>query len=150
MRDTHYLIRRAFYAVLQGQVTYAGQIVNFYDEKKKASSSDNVYAIFSTQQSSRSQDSNDSTWITDERIDIEITQKQGFEVTKDFIDDVSNQMYQLLMPTRGQDALPVQNEMQFRNVELETALTRSVQISPTETIISKVITFSLQAVQQME
>lgn len=129
-----------------GAVTYMGQAVNFYDEKKKVGRTDKVYVLFGTQQTTR--DRTSEYWITDERIDLEILHAEEFEVTKDFIDDVSNQIYQLLMPNPINDSLPDPTLMQIQHFELEQALTRAVEVSPTKTIVSKLLTFSCKIVQQ--
>jgi hypothetical protein len=147
LRDTHYPLRRAINTVLSGNITYNGQPVKLYDEKRKVADTDNVYIIFSTQQTAISQPI-DESWITDELITLEILQKTGFEVTKDFIDDLSDQVYRLLMPTRLNDALPDPTLMQIQLFELDSAISRSVEISETQTIISKIVTFSCKIVQQ--
>lgn len=149
MKDTQYPLRLAVNSVLAGNIIIEGQTINLYDEKKKAGDSDNLYIIFGTQQSTKASRQFDQSWFTDEKIDLEIFHKTGFEVTKDLIDEVSNRVYELLMPTRAADALPVQDNMQIQNFQLEQALTRAVQISPTETVVSKIMTFSCQVIQQI-
>lgn len=147
MRDTQYPLRRAIYLTLGSNVLYNGSPVKFYDEKKRVGNSDAIYGIFSTQQTSISQPI-DESWVTDELITIELLHKTGFEVTKDIIDDVSNQIYQILMPSRMNDSLPDPNLMKIELFELDSAITRSVEVSDTETIISKIITFSCKMIQQ--
>lgn len=146
MRDTQRPFRMAIHSVINGNATYNGQPVYFYDEKKKVGLTDRVYGLYTTQQTTR--DHTSDCWITDELITLELLHKSGFEVTKDFVDDVSDQLYQLLMPTRINDALPDPSLMLIQNFELEEALTRSVEITDTETIVSKLITFSCKIIQQ--
>ncbi len=148
MRDTQRPLRMAIHNVLTGNVFYGGSAINFYDEKKKAGQSDKVYGIYSTQQTTRDQQSVDETWITSERIDLEFTHQSGFEVTKDFIDDLTDQAYQILLPSRLNDSLPDPLLMRIEHFELEQALTRSVEITSTETIVSKIVTFSCKIIQQ--
>jgi hypothetical protein len=69
LRDTHYPLRRAINTVLSGNITYNGQPVKLYDEKRKVADTDNVYIIFSTQQTAISQPI-DESWITDELITL--------------------------------------------------------------------------------
>lgn len=147
MRDTQRPLRAAIYSVISGVVLYNGSPIKFYDEKKKAGATDNVYGLFGTQQTAISQVIDDS-WITDELITIELTHRSEFEVTKDFLDDVADQMLQVLMPTRLNDALPDPTLMQIQSFELDNAITRSVEITATETITSKFVTFSCKMVQQ--
>ncbi len=149
MKDTQRPLRLAIHGIINGNVLYNGQPVYFYDEKKKVSRTDKVYGLYSTQNSTRGEDSNDSTWITEERIDIELLHKTQFEVTKDFIDDASDQIYALLMPNRLNDTLPDPSMMLIQHFELEQALTRAVEISPTETIVTKIMTFYCKIIQQL-
>lgn len=136
----------AIYGVVGNNILYNGNPVKLYDEKRKVGQADKVYMLFSTQQSTR--DRTSETWITDERIDIEIIQRSEYEVTKDFIDDISEQLYTLLMPDPINDGLPDPSMMQIQHFELEQALTRSIQITDTETIIQKICTFSCKIIQQ--
>lgn len=147
MRDAQYPLRLAIFGVLNGNLTYNGQPVNLYDEKKKVGSADKVYIVMGTQ-ASTPVDDNDSCFITDETIDLEILHKTEFEVTKDFIDDLSNQMYQQLIPTKLTDSLPDPTLMQIQYFDLRRAVTRSVEVTPTETIIAKIITFGCKVIQQ--
>lgn len=146
MRDTQRPLRLAIHAIINNNVTYNGQFIKFYDEKKKVGQTDKVYGLYSTQQTTR--DRTSESWITDEKITIELEHKSDFEVTKDFLDDVSDQVYQLLMPNPINDALADPSLMLIQHFELEEALTRSVEISPTETIVSKLLTFSCKIIQQ--
>jgi len=146
MKDTQRPLRMAIYGVVGDNILYQGQPVKLYDEKKKVGRTDKVYMLFGTQQSTR--DRTSDCWITDERIDIEIIQRSEFEATKDFIDDISDQLYQLLMPDPINDSLPDPSLMLIQNFELEQALTRSIQLSDTETIVEKIVTFSCKVIQQ--
>jgi hypothetical protein len=146
MRDTQKPLRLSIHSVINGNTTYNGSPVNFYDEKKKVGLTDRVYGLYSTQQTTR--DRTSEYWITDELITIELLHKSGFEVTKDFIDDVSDQLYQILMPDAINAALPNPSLMLIQHFELEEAITRSVEITDTETIVSKLITFSCKITQQ--
>lgn len=147
MRDAQYPLRMAIYGVLTGNLTYDGDVVKLYDEKKKVGSTDNVYILMGTQLSTPTDD-NDCAWITTETIDLEILHRSEYEVTKDFIDQLSGQMYELLMPTKLTSSLPDPNLMSIQYFDLQRALTRSVEISSTETIISKIITFTCKVIQQ--
>src|SRR5688572_2154515 len=146
MRDTQYPLRRAVDAVLKGNVTFNGAEVKFYDEKKKVGATDKVYGLYSTQQSNKSADVIDCTWITDETIDIELHHRTEYEVTKDHLDDASNQVYQLLLPSRLNAALENPHLMQIQFFDFDRAITRTVEITPTETVITKIITFSAKIV----
>lgn len=147
MRDTQKPLRTAIYNVLNGNVTYDGETVfKLYDEKKKVGQTERIYGLFGTQQTTR--DRTSEYWITDERIDIEIVHSTEFEVSKDMIDDISDQLYLLLMPGPINSALADPTSMLIQHFELEQALTRAVEISPTQSEVSKIITFFCKIIQQ--
>lgn len=145
MRDAQYPLRLSIYNKVTNQVTYNGSPVGFYDERKRAAG--DVYCVFGTQTSTPTE-ANDCTWMTEELIDIEIWQRQGFEVTKDFVDDISNQLYQLLNPAVLTAGFANPMNMQVVSFDLQQAITRSVEITPTETVIAKILTFKAVIVQQ--
>lgn len=147
MRDAQYPLRRAIDQVLTGNVLINGQPINFYDEKKKAGNNEALYCIYGTQQSTPEQ-AMDSAWITRENIDIEIIQKTQFEVSKDLVDEISNQLYTLLMPQKISSALTNPHLMQVQYFDLQQAITRSLQVSDTESIVQKIVTFTCLVVQQ--
>lgn len=146
MKDTHYPLRHAIYTVLNGNITVNGTTVGIYDEKKKAGANERIYCILGSQQSTR--DRTSEYWITRELIDIEIYQRTDFEVTKDFIDQVSNVIYELLMPDPINAGLPNPSLMQIQHFELDRAISRTVELASTETVIQKVATFTCLIVQQ--
>jgi hypothetical protein len=146
MKDTHYPLRRAIYTVLNNNIIVQGTTIGIYDEKKKVGANDRTYCIFGTQQSTR--DRTSEYWITRESIDIEIYQKTDFEVTKDFVDQVSDAIYSLLMPDPINAALPNPSLMQIQHFELERAISRTVELMSTETVIQKIATFTCLIVQQ--
>lgn len=146
MRDTHYPLRKAIFGVLNGNIVVNGTNVGLYDEKKRIGANEWIYAIFGTQQTTR--DRTSEYWITRELIDIEIYQQTDFEVTKDFIDQASNVIYELLMPNPINAALPNPSLMQIQHFELERAISRTVELSATTSAVQKIITFTCLIVQQ--
>ena len=146
MRDAQYPLRLACFNVLTGAVSFNSQVIGFYDEKKRAAG--NIYCIFGTQQSTRSPESTDCMWVTDETIDIEIWHKTGSEVSKDIIDSVSNQIYTLLSPATLTAGFANPSLMQVLFFDLQNAITRAFEITPTESVTGKIITFKCTIVQQ--
>jgi hypothetical protein len=150
-KDTMKMMRTAMYALLNNQLSYSldntNTLVPVYDEKRKVQDSYALYVLMSTQQ--ETPDPVDGTWITDSSIDLEITQRLEFEVTKDDLDDVSNQIYALLEPAAGVGGLTAPAGFQIMNLQIASAVTRSFDISNTETVVSKVITVKAKVVQQL-
>lgn len=145
MRDTQKPYRLAIFSKLDGNVIYNGNQINIYDEKKKVGARDDVYILLSTQQESNNDTSD--TFITRSSIDIEIVQRTGSEVSKDEIDDIGDAVLQILCPEPESADILTLNGFQFANLYREKTITRAVEISPTETIIRKIITMTCSIVQ---
>lgn len=150
MRDTSYPLRLAVYNKLKFVVAYAvgdeNTYLNFYDEKRLASVRDTVFGIFSTQQETPTEQ-NDCTFIQHSSIDIEIYQKTGSEVSKDLLDNLSNQICVLLVPTPYNTTI-VSSNLQFTHAQIDSIISRNISISETESVLAKIIRFSVNIVQQ--
>ena len=143
MRDTSKQIRDAVYACLNGNL--GG--VPVYDEKRLVSSTATSYVLLSTQQETPTEE-NDCTWITKSSIDIEVVQRTGSEVSKNTIDELSNSILTLLVPTRGTSGLTEPSLLQFANPYCESIISRNVSLSETESVLVKVIRFVVTVIQQ--
>jgi hypothetical protein len=146
MKDTQKILRQAVYDIINGQLSYNGSNVPVYDEKRKVGQADSLFVILGTQQ--ETDDSTSDAFITDSSIDIEIQHRTEFEVSKDAIDDVSNQILQILMPTPQTDGFLVQNLFQITCVRRTSTISRNFSISDSVSIIAKIITISAKIVQQ--
>lgn len=142
MRDVCKQHRIATFTALNGNL--GG--INLYDEKKKVGQTDTLFVVFSTQQQTPTDD-NDCTWISRNTLDIEIIQKSGSEVSKDVVDDLSNLILSILLPTPGVTNITSGN-LQFGYARAESIISRNLSISDTESIIQKIIRFSVTIVQQ--
>lgn len=136
----------AVFNKITGQITHEAAAVPVFDEKKKAGSTVSLYILLSTQQ--ETDNSTSDAFITTSSIDIEIVHRSEFEVTKDDIDDIANQLLELVMPTPDTNALPVQNLFQILNLKRTSTITRQFQITDTETTVAKIITLTADIVQQ--
>lgn len=121
--------------------------VPVYEEKRLVSSSASVYVLLSTQQEVPIEQ-NDCAWINSSSIDIEVYQKTGSEVSKDTIDDLSNAILTLLIPTPSTNGLGTASNLQFSGADCESIISRNMSISETESILIKIIRFVVTIVQQ--
>lgn len=142
MRDLSKPFRLAVFSALNGNT--GG--VPIYDEKRLVSATDTTFIILSTQQQTP-RDETDCTWVSNSSIDIEIYNKTGSEVSKDTIDDVSNTILGVLLPTVGVTGI-TSGGIQFGYAYAESIISRNISISETESILQKIIRFTVQAVEQ--
>jgi len=143
MRDTSKPYRISLFDLLNGAL--GG--VKVYDEKKKVGAADSVFVLLSTQQETPTEE-NDCTWINRSSIDVEIIAKTGSEVTKDTVDDLANTILGLVFPTRQTIGVTVPSGLEFQNMRMEKIISRNISLSETESILSKIITFTTDIVQQ--
>lgn len=142
MRDNAKPLRVAVYTALTGNT--GG--INMYDEKRKVSASDNTFILFTTQQQTPDED-NDCTWISKNSIDIEIVNKTGSEVSKNTIDDISDTILQVLIPSVGVCGLTSSN-LQFGYAYCESIISRNLSFSETESVMVKIIRLVFQIINQ--
>ena len=147
MRDTMDILEMAVYNALNGQLSYNSVNIPVYDEKRRVGQSDNIYVILSTQQESEIE-TNDCAFVTLSSIDIEILHKTDYEVSKTVINNISNQILQILIPTQVTTGLAGVSGYQLLHVRRERAITRNFQITDSESIIAKIITITCQIVKQ--
>lgn len=141
MRDLSKPFRLAVYQRLNGNVGIPG-----FDEKRLVSSTASAFFLYSTQQQTP-KDETDCTWISRCSIDIEIYQKTGSEVTKDNIDDYANIICGLLLTAPG--VTPITSGLiQFGYAQMESIISRNLSVSETESIMQKVLRFTVDCVEQ--
>lgn len=134
-------LRHALFTCVNGNITYAGNVVKLYDGRVFTGDTPNVYMYFSTQQEQDATDQ-DCAWQTKSRIDVVIVAKSGSEVSKDIIDDISQRFYDLVLTLPGSDLLAVQNGFQILEVKIESAASGNVQISPTQSELQKIVSLT--------
>lgn len=145
-RDTMKILRHACRDLLTG-LTYNGTPVPVGDEKLKYNDRGaTLFVTFGTQ--TESPDNTSDAFITDSSIDIEINHKTGFEVSKDAIDDVSDDILNILLPYPETDGFQVQDGVLIQCVTRSQAITRNYSLTDTQTYISKIITITCKIVQQ--
>lgn len=147
MRDTSKILRYAVYNALSGNITYGGTNIPVYDEKKKIHDKASVYVLLSTQQEVPGNDIQ-GVFDTESIIDLEICYKTGSEISKDVLDDVSNEVLQILLPTPTTIGIQQPSGFQIQNFRYSGSLTRTFEISQTESIVRKILKFSSTIIQQ--
>lgn len=140
MTDSMKPLRLGIFAVLDGAITYNSTAVPVYDEKVFTDESPNLYILLSDQQESNAPERSDCTEPIRSTINVEIVRRTGSEVSKDTIDDVSNSIYALLITSPGIAGFTVSG-FQVIDVYKESAISRNVQITETQSILRKIINF---------
>lgn len=147
MRDTTEVLANAVYGALNGNVSYNSHNVPVYDEKKRVNSTESLYILFSTQQE-MPPDGVQGVFINDTFLDMEIVHKTQSEITKTILSRVANSILEKLFPTPNSVGIQQPSGFQIMNFEFAGSITRTVQISDTESIVRKFIKVKATIVQQ--
>lgn len=135
----------AIYNLLNGQLGGT----NIYDEAKKAGASDTLFVLLGDQISVPSVSAQaDLTWARDCSIEIIVTQKTDVSVSKDDIDDKSEQILEKIFTAYNTEAWTVPPLNQFCNPVFTSSRTTRIQISATETIIAKTLVITITIIKQ--
>lgn len=141
------ILRHACADLLDGNLSWQGVNVPVSDEKRRLGETVNLYVTFGTQQ--EIPDDTSDAFITTSSIEIQIIDRTEFEVSKDALDSVSNQILDILIPTpNGGDGFQVQDHFQILNVRRASAITRNFSISDSKSVVGKIITITATIVQQ--
>lgn len=147
MRDTTEILSNAIFQALNGSVSYNGQTIPVYDEKKKVGSTENIYILFSTQQEMPPDDVQ-MCFMNDSFLDIEIVHKTQSEVTKTILSRVANSILEILFPTPLTIGIVEPSGVQIPVFEYAGSVTRVFEVSPTESIVRKFIKVRAKIIQQ--
>lgn len=133
-------IRLTIFNLLNGLVTYESGLVPVDDSVLNTDTA-NIYILLTTQRATIKPNFHHDSWDCEQ--DIEIYSKQFQTVSKDVVDDVAEQVetliYQALRPGVSE------NGWQLNNVYLASTDNNAFELSPNKSIVSKHMTFRLQA-----
>lgn len=127
-------IRKAFFDALNNNISapvFDGQAVGSLD----------LFVLLEDQSAQDISEFKTRRWNCS--IVISLVQKQQSSYTKDIVDDLTEEIENILTPgPASQNALPNQSGWQFTNVRLDQVRYASFQISSTESICNKFLTFN--------
>ena len=139
MIDVQKKIRDAFFQSLDGQLTYDGSPVPIVDEKLEDSENNTMYVIMSTQ--TTVQDVIFSHFDHETTMLLDIVHKTQDFVTKDGIDEVAQQIFDILLPTVTTNGLTAQSGVQITNLQIESDQYFPMQLSATGSVMRRLIRF---------
>ena len=142
MKDVDKIYRLAIFNSLNGNIS-----VPIFDEVKKIGSAATVFVLLGGQRTVQDPTA-DLLWGRRCSIELIITHKTGVSATKDIIDDISNEILEKLFPDYDTFDVLQPEGFQFANPSFETGFINPLKISDTESIMAKVITISMNIIQQ--
>lgn len=137
-------VRMGFYDAVKTALSYDGNPVHSYDSLTTKEVPDEKQYVLLTQQSSvNSSDYRRFRWNCVQT--IEITSKQYSSVSKDIVDDISEQIEQIIIYPEnqpGNGGMITQSGWEFSDILLESASYIEVEIAANYYEITKVLQFS--------
>lgn len=138
-------IRSGFSGTIKNILIYKSQQVHVYDETTTLEvPGEKLYALLTQQTANNDADYTQFRWRCTQT--IEIVSKQISSVSKDIVDEISEQMEQaLIYPTdqTGNGTLTPQAGWEFSDVLLENVNYTEFQLNTNTWEITKILTFSL-------
>lgn len=141
MRDVNLPVRKAFYELLNGEIEYESQNVPVSDERAKIGNGARVYVLLSSQNTvdvAIKKDNTRTAFIT-----LDIVNKTDSAVSKSVVDTVADQILQKVFVT----GLTPPVNWQFLNIALDGDRYLNLEVSDTEMIIRRLLTFKITVVQ---
>ena len=115
MIDVNKAVRYGFGDALSGNITFEGSPVPVVDDAVLLQSNTTMYVILSTQTAVET--SNFAKFEHECTLILDIVHKTQYSVTKDGVDDVAQQIFDIIQPTVTTNGLTAQSGVQFSNVE---------------------------------
>lgn len=144
MKDVQKGLRLSIHTALNGNLSYDSTNVPVWDEKLE--SSVDKYVILSTQVGVP--ENSQQTFVRKASILIDIVDKQDNTVSKDAVDDISDQILDIIFPTTQAIGLTPPAGFQYLNAQLSDEHHLTLNISNTKSINRKLLTISADIIQQ--
>lgn len=139
MNDPHIAFRMAVFQAINGQlIDLASAAVTVYDEKVE-DGNNNTYVILSTQTGTMR--GTFSGFLHDSTLLIQIITKQQEAVSKDVLDNISQQITNILMPDPVHNGLVQQPGFLINCLYCESVNYGDVKLSNTKSEIKKLLRF---------
>lgn len=148
MIDVKQAVRKSFYQLLNGQLTFGGNPVPISEGMKIPGNISPIYVILDGQTSAPKYVFNG--WASDETIDLDINFKAGAAVARSTLDQIAGQILALLYPdpaNTGLYGLPAQPGVQFLNLVVNADRDLSLSLNASNTLGRRILTFKLYVAQ---
>jgi len=145
MIDVKLPIRKAFYDLLNGQLTYGLNMVPVVDDIKNLGDAATAYVLLSNQVGVDA--STFQTFDSDETLVLDIVFKAGSRSNKAVPDGIAGQILPLLMPAPGVNGLVPSASIQINCVQLHDDRYMPAMFNGSNTVTRRLLTFKMHVRQ---
>jgi len=146
MKDPTFYIQSEFYRVLNGNLSYAGQSVSVSSLEQPANESGGLYVNFATSYLLPNKSKDKFRPAVRLQIDI-VNQLLGDELTTEKVENISNQICQLIIPTPSTHAINGNSDWGIVKVDLYDARYLNLR-NETNYIVRKYLVFEILTQQK--
>lgn len=148
MIDVKKPVRKAYYELLNGALSYNATNVPVSDDAKKLADTASLYVILSNQSGvdAGTMHSFDSS----EDIVIDIVHKGSSRVNKEVVDNVASQILNLVLPLPSTDGLPLQMGVQINCVRLSDDRYITLALNNSNSVVRRLLTFKQRVRQTLD
>ena len=140
MKDPGTAIRKSYFEALNQQIVIEGAFIPVVDEKlDEQITEQDIYIALSTQ--SDNPRPNKSYFASDITIAAVIVQNTKAAVSKEIVEDVSNQMLQIVIPSVGNHGLTIDAPFRITYVKLDSGQTQGAKLDNGDYVIAKQLNF---------
>lgn len=147
MIDVKLPLRKAYYALLNGNIIYNAVAIPISSDIKKLSDNAAQAYIIMTGQTS-TDNTNLAAFGSNEQIILDIVCKAQTRVNKETIDSIANQILTLVIPTPQTNGLPAQAGISIQCVILSSDRYLDLVINQGSTVNRRILTFSQKVTQK--
>ena len=148
MIDVKKPIRKAYFELLNGALSFGGNNVPVSDDAKKLADTASVYVILSNQAGSDA--GTMQSFDSDENIVLDIVYKGSSRVNKEVVDDVASQIFNLVLPRPGEDGLPRQMGVQINCVRVSGDTYLTMALNSANSVVRRLLTFKQHVRQTLD
>lgn len=138
MIDVQKKVREAYFNALDGNITFDGSPVPVCDEKVEDQENNTMYVILSTQTSV--DDGSFDSFDHETTMLLDIVHKTQDTVSKDGVDDVAQQIFDIILPTVKTNGLTATG-VQFTNVRIESDQYFNFALTTAKSTVRRLIRF---------
>lgn len=146
MKDPHKAFRMAVFGALNGNLTDLSSATVEISDGKAEDTVSNTYVLLTTE--TGNQIPNFSLFLHDSSILLQIATKTFDTISKDELDNVSQQITQILFPGTATDGLVQQSGFQINCLQAQSVNSSEVRLVNAQTEASKFIRLTAKIVQQ--
>lgn len=146
MIDVGQKLRKAYFDLLDGNITYGGKVVPVVDEKLEMNINDTeLYVIFTSQNEVNV--NTKSNWIREVEMAIRVVNYRQSTNTKEAVENVSSQILNIIFPSKNTNSVSLDSPLKLSMAVLMNSEYNPVVQTENGFFVSKVLVIKNRVIQ---